>query len=210
VLEEGRLVRPWLGAWGQGITPDIAATLNLPRPVGVLINKVFPGGPADRADIRVGEVLLEVQGREVSDPESLDYRLATQPVGGETSLTMWRRGKKAKIKLKLEAPPEVPPRDITDLNGPHPLTGATVGNMSPALANEIGVKGVELGVIILRIKRGSPAMRLRFRSGDYIKAINSEPVKNVAQLKKILTNRFARWIIALKRNGKTINMVINR
>ena len=85
-----------------------------------------------------------------------------------------------------------------------------MANMSPALADEMGVKAFEMGAIILRLKRGSSASRLRFRTGDFIKSINKEPVTTVARLKKILRKQTSRWSIALKRNGKTINMVVNR
>ena len=210
VVQEGRLVRPWIGAWGQGVTSDIAETLNIPRPYGVLINKVFPGGPADAAGIRVGEVVLEVQGREINDLDSLNYRMATLAVGGEASLTMWRRGRKTPIKIKLVAPPEDPPRDINDLSGSHPLSGATVANMSPALADELGLKLPEHGVIILRLSTGSSASRLRFRAGDMLEVINGETIQSAKHLKELLENPANRWRITVKRNGKTHHMVVNR
>ena len=210
VLLEGRLVRPWLGAWGQGVSADISASLNLPRPFGVLISKVFPGGPADLAGIRVGEVVLEVQGHEISDPQAMNYRIATLAVGGSANLTMWRRGKKAPVKIDLVAPPEAPLRDISDLTGQHPLSGTTVANMSPALADELGMESFEPGVIILRLTQGGAANRLRFRTGDMISVINDETIKSVEHLKKVLPAPTNHWRISIKRDGKTLNMIVNR
>ena len=210
IVEGGRLVRPWLGAWGQGVSADIAASFDMPRPAGVLVNRVYPGGPAERAGISVGDVLLEVEGREVNDPDALEYRLATLRLGGEAELTLWRRGERKLVKVALEAPPEDPPRDITELGGPHPLSGATVANMSPALADELDLDAFAPGVFILGVKRGSPARRRRFRAGDRIEEVNGREVDTVAALKEFLERPSGRWNIAIDRNGKTMTLSIDR
>ncbi len=210
VVGGGRLVRPWLGAWGQAVSADIAASFDMPRPAGVLVNRVYPGGPAGRAGVSVGDVLLEVEGREVNDPDALNYRLATLKLGGKAELTLWRRGVRKLIRLALEAPPEEPPRDITELGGPHPLSGATVANMSPALADELDLDAFAPGVYVLGVRRGSPARRLRFRTGDRIEEINGRGVDTVAALKDLLDRRTDRWNIAIMRNGKTLKLRVDR
>ncbi len=210
ITQGGRLVRPWLGAWGQGVGADIAASLGLARPAGVLINAVHGGGPAGRAGVKVGDVLLAVNGHEVDDPESLKYRIATLAVGGTAELTVWRRGKSSKVRVALVAPPEDPPRELTELTGPHPLAGATVANMSPALADELGLETIEAGVIVIGLRRGSSASRLGFRAGDMVRSVNGEHVDSVRRLKVLVAAPADRWRITLQRNGKTLNMVINR
>ncbi|MBT6826579.1 MAG: trypsin-like serine protease, partial [Rhodospirillales bacterium] len=64
----GRVVRPWMGAWGQAVTSDMAEPLGFDRPMGVLINGIWQGAAADRGDIQVGDVVLQVNGRDVNDP----------------------------------------------------------------------------------------------------------------------------------------------
>ena len=206
----GRLVRPWLGAWGQGVGADIAASLGLARPAGVLVNAVHAAGPAGRAGVKVGDVLLAVNGHEVDDPESLKYRIATLAVGGTAELTVWRRGRRSKVRVALVAPPEDPPRELTELKGPHPLAGATVANMSPALADELSLETVEAGVIVMGLRRGSSAGRLGFRTGDMVRAVNGQHVDSVRRLKTLVAERVRRWRITLQRNGRTLNMVIDR
>ena len=81
------------------------------------------------------------------------------------------------------APPEVPRRNETLLDGSHPLSGATAANLSPALAEELSAVGVpDAGVIILDLRRGSPAALMRFAPGDIILAINDEKIETVADL----------------------------
>ncbi|MFQ5617769.1 MAG: Do family serine endopeptidase [Rhodospirillales bacterium] len=210
ITDGGRLVRPWLGAWGQGVDADIAASLGLARPAGVLVNGVHPAGPADRAGVRVGDVLLAINGHGVDDPESLKYRIATLAVGGTAELTVWRRGKSSKIRVALAPPPEDPPRALTELRGPHPLSGATVANMSPALADELGLETIEAGVIVMGLRPGSSASRLGFRTGDMVRAVNGEHVDSVRRLRTLVAAPADRWRITLQRDGRTLNMVVNR
>jgi serine protease Do len=204
----GQVVRPWLGAWGQQVTAEIAHSLGMKRPVGVLIDEVYAGGPADRAGIRVGDVVLSVKERPVEDPESLDYRIATASLGSTVAVELLRRGEKRTASLKIEAPPEEPPRETTQLGGRHPLAGATVANMSPALAEELGEDRYRPGVAILDLESASPAMRLGFRIGDRILKVNGETVTSVAALKKMTARQRNGWRIVFRRGGKTLNLVI--
>ena len=206
----GRLVRPWLGAGGQQVSADMAVSLGMEHPAGVLINDVHDRGPADRAGLRVGDVVLAVNGRPVDDPQGLKFRIATLAVGDSAELTVWRRERERVLRLALKAPPEDPPRDVTILTGPHPLSGAKVANMSPALADELGLDAFETGVFIMGIRRGSPAARLRFRSGDYVLAVNGRDVDSVRRLARRMEKRVDQWRITLRRAGKIRNVVINR
>lgn len=208
MTEDGHLVRPWLGAWGQAVSSDLAASLGLPRPVGVLVNEVYPRGPADKAGVQVGDVILSVNGQDVNDPQALRFRIATLAIGETTELSVWRRGDERTLRLDLVPPAEDPPRDVTKLSGRHPLSGAVVANMSPALAEELGLDSVKPGVFIIEMRRGSTANRLKFRPGDEIIAINDDKASSVNRLKTILAKPAERWRFTLERGGKTLNWVI--
>ena len=207
----GRVVRPWLGATGQRVTADLATSVGLPRPQGVLVNVVRPRSPADRAGIRIGDVVLAVNGREVADVDSLRFRLATLPVGGTARVDLWRRGAGQTVSVALLAPPEDPPRDATDLSGQHPFAGATVANLSPAVVDEMGLDGAaDAGVVILQLRGGAAASRLGFRTGDIIAQVNGEDIASVSQLRSVLRRDAARWRITVIRAGRPLTMVIDR
>ncbi len=210
VTDGGRLVRPWFGAQGQGVTAEIASSLGLDRPRGVLINKVFAGGPADRAGLRVGDVVLAVNGKAVADDAALRFRIATLSVGGTAKLRAWRRGREQGLIIDLVAAPEVPPSEVTELSGAHPFSGATVANMSPALANELTMNDFDAGVIILQVRRGSAASRLRFRAGDMVAAVNGTDVETVRHLKAVMAKPAKRWRITIRRQGKNLSRIIER
>jgi serine protease Do len=201
------IVRPWLGAGAQPVTAEIAQSLGLQKPAGVLITNVYRGGPADRAGLRSGDLVLKVDGRDVSDPQTLKFRIATRPIGETTQFDVLRQGRTVSLRLPLEAAPENPPRSITELRGEHPLAGATVANLSPAFNNEVGFDQNLTGVVVTELVQGSPAARVRLRPGDIITRINGTEVTDVARLQALL-RRTGGWEIQLKRGNQLFNLVV--
>ncbi len=194
--------RPWLGASLQVVTSDLAESLGLDRPGGALIQKTYPGGPAERAGLRTGDVIYEVEGREVIDPQAVRYRLATRGLGGQVDVAYRREGQPGKVRVALEAAPEDPPRQMADLSGRHPFSGATVGNLSPAFADELRLDPFLKGVVVLRIKRGSAAHRLGIQPGDIIRAIGGDEVGDVDRLQGLTSGRRPEWEFTIERGGE--------
>jgi len=208
ITQGGKMVRPWLGAGGEAVTQDIAQSLKLARPAGVMINQIAKDGPASHAGIKLGDVVTAVQGREVDDPEALRFRLATLPLGGDAHLTVLRDGAERIVDVRLAPPPEDPPRDASDITGANPLSGTTLANLNPALAEEIGVSSVAGGVVVLRLQNGSLAQRLQIQPGDIILAVNDHKVGSVAEAKRLLAAEQRGWRVTLNRNGQTLTLMI--
>jgi serine protease Do len=206
----GHLVRPWFGAGGQTVTSELAANLGLPRPEGVLINAIYPNGPAARGGLRQGDIVIEINGRDVDDPEALRFRIATLPVGGTARLTVLRGGKRTNLTLPLEKAPETPRRNETMLQGNQPFAGATVANLSPALADELAMETDQSGVIVLKVQRGTPAARVGLQPRDIVMTLNGAEVKSVAGLQQLVAKSIGdkRWRVAIKRGDKVFNAVI--
>jgi len=208
--DNGKLVRPWLGATGQVVTFDIANSLGLKRPGGVLINAVHGAGAAAGAGLKPGDVLLAINGHEIQDNATMNHRIATLPVGETAVLRVWRAGKTRALNVRLTPAPETPNRGETEMQGDQPLAGATVVNLSPALAEELDIDPFLEGVMVLRIVRGTPANRLRFIAGDIIKSVNGNAIATVDDLVAEMRRPAERWRIAIQRRGKIREMVINR
>jgi Do/DeqQ family serine protease len=203
-----KLVRPWFGATGETVTADIAASLAMPRPLGVIIADVYADSPAERAGLRRGDVVTHVDGREISDVQALRFRIATQTVGGTVRMTVWRDGKERVLPVNLMAPPEVPPRDATLLRGNQPLAGATVANLSPALADELGLEITPRGVIILETRRGSPVRQLRLAPGDMILKINDTEIRTVDDLKRLVSSPKLPWRMHVRRGERVFVLTV--
>ena len=203
-------LRPWLGADGQPVDTDTAVHLGLDRPSGVLISRVRDGSPAAEAGLEVGDVVLSVDGRPVNDNGALRYRIATLPVGERTGLEVVRGGETLNITVMAALPAEIPPRDTTVLEGPSPLAGAMVANLSPAVIAEHGFDGqTEQGVVVLGVERRSRAGRLGLRDGDVILAVNGVEIEDVATLRAITARPGSSWRIAVQRGNRILQSIIH-
>lgn len=208
-LNDKTIMRPWLGASGQVVTADIAASLGLDRPIGILISQLYPNGPAAKAGLRIGDVLMKIDGWEIYDPQSLRYRIATGKIGGKAAVTVWRDGKTRDLAVPLLSPPEDPPRNLTLLEGKHPLTGLTIANLSPAYSEELGLEGEDRGVIVTDIHPASPARRLGLRRGDILVKIEDLPIGRVSDVLKATAVPRKMWELQIKRGDKVIGMRIS-
>ena len=207
-LTDGRLRRPWLGVGGQAVTPEIASSLGLDRPGGIIVNNIYEAGPADRGGMRIGDIIVGVDGREVADPASLAYRIDTRPIGERAKINVLRDGKSVDVEVGLVEPPEIPPRATTLLEGRHPLAGAKIANLSPALAGELRVNPLASGVILLSVARGSPAARIGTKPGDFVREINGEAATDVARVKSLVGSDASAWRISIQRGERHIKIVI--
>jgi S1-C subfamily serine protease len=120
-----------------------------------------------------------------------------------------RKGQKLNATIALVAAVEDPPRDMRDLGGHHPLTGCKVANLSPAVAQELGMDDdTRLGVVVLEVADKTPAARIGVKRGDLVLAVNNEKVKSVAQLAAALDAADGGWRLSLERDGKVFNIAI--
>ena len=207
-LSGDKIVRPWFGASGQNVTADIASSLGLSRPVGVLLSDVYPGGPAERAGLTRGDLILRIDGREVDDEEALRFRIVTHAVGSTVKVTAWHNGQEETLPVSLLAPPETPPRDLTPVRGNSPLAGATVANLSPALIDELGQPSLPpRGVVVNDVRRGSPAQALRLNPGDVLVRINDHEIKTVEDVRKV-SNAALPWKVVIRRGERVVTLLV--
>ena len=204
----GRIVRPWLGAGGQSVDRELAKGLGRSRAVGVLINRVHEGGPAERAGLRVGDVVLSVNGREIADANALKFRIATLGTGGTARLEVLRRGQPRTLRLALVPAPEEPPRNVTVIGGRNPFAGAEVANLSPALAEELSLDTGRVGVIVLGVADGSAADRVGFERGDIVVGVNGRRIGRVRDLGRVLERRAGQWRVEVERGGRLLSVAI--
>jgi serine protease Do len=205
----GNITRPWLGASGQPVTPELARSLRLPLPEGVLIKDVAPSGPAAVAGLRDGDVILSVDGHDVASPDELRFRIATLASNARVALAVWRGGARRDVNVALTAPPETPPRNLTLLDGREPFAGATVANLNPALDAELGIDESENGVIVRKIAQRSIAAEIGLATGDIVLAVNDRDIDSVAALQEAVGAR-GPWRIAIRRHGQRLSFTVGR
>ncbi len=194
--------RPWLGVELQDVTPDVAEGLGFARPEGTLIVKLHPASPLLAAGLKRGDVVVAIDGKPVDSSQEFGFRVGTAQIG-ETRIVEYRRGDESfETRMKLIAAPETVARDQSDIGSSTPLAGLTVANLSPAVAEEVGLSAETTGVVAMAVKAGSPAEL--FKKGDVISEVNGAAIENVAALKVALAERQRRWTIGVKRGTRKL------
>ena len=200
----GHAERPWLGASLQGVTADIAEGLGLSQPRGALVAGLVDGGPAAKAGLKTGDLIVSIDGVDVDDLGSLNYRLATRGIGGAARLGVLRNGGTREVTLPLMAPPETVPRDETKIGGNSPFAGVTVVNLSPAVAEELSYAGDPRGVIVSDVADSSVADQTGFKAGDVIVNVNGVAIDTTKRLAGLAAKSPATWQVTIERDGRVI------
>jgi Do/DeqQ family serine protease len=203
------VVRPWLGATLQEVTPDLAQSLGLARPTGALITEVSPDSPAKTAGLVPGDLVTAVDGHQVADPAELRYLFTTHPVGQTASLSVDRHGKDIVVPVKVEPAPNRPPRDETTITGSGPFSGAVVDNINPQVIEELGLsEDAGQGVVVASVRDGSTAEQVGFQKGDRVLALNDHRVTSTHELQELNNQRSAYWRVTIDRGGRRITQVL--
>jgi Do/DeqQ family serine protease len=200
-----KIERPWLGARLEAVNRDIADALHLKRATGAVVMRVHAASPAAAAHLEPGDVITAVDGQEVSDPRAVQYRLTTRGVGNRARLDILRKGKPVTAEVALVAAPEPGTQDIRNLAGPHPLDGARVINLTPPLADDLGLDQTN-GVVIVSVRSGSTAERFNFRPGDVIAKVGDAQIDSFETLTPLLSKRRRFWDITVNRAGQMFKL----
>ena len=203
LIEHGKVIRAWLGVSIQNIDDPTAKALKLKDPAGVIIGSIVEDGPAEKAGLEIGDVIIEFNGTKVKNVSHLQLLVSNSEVGKEKEVVVIR-GKKIKtIKVKLD---EMPGNMAGQSMNPSEKTsklGLTVDNLTPYLAQQYGVKPDEDGVIVTNVDRNSEAGR-SLRPGDLIQRIGDYSIKNVDDYNKAIDESAGEYILVLvKRKDNT-------
>ena len=196
---QGHVTRGWLGVAIQNVTQELAQSFGLERPQGALVAQVMPDGPAAKAGIKPGDIILNYDDQPVQESSRLPLLVGATPVGKTVNLTVLREGKKKTVQVTIEKLKEE--EQMAAAKGgkqPSGLLNMVVTDLSREQRQQLGVE--ERGVLVQDVKDG-PAEEAGIQPGDVILAINHNDVKNAAQ--------FTELVKALPR-GKTVPILVQR
>jgi serine protease Do len=181
-LKKGKVIRGWLGVMIQGITPELKESFELKKEEGALVSEVTPGGPADEAGIKEGDVIVTFDGKKIEEMNDLPMIVASTPVGKIVTVEVIREGKKKRIEVKIAELDEGIEEGETQEEEKRDL-GMTVDEITPSVARQLGLSD-ERGVVVVRVESDSPAEKAGIARGDVIREINREPVNDVETYKE--------------------------
>src|SRR6266540_3241006 len=182
--DSGKVRRGMLGITIQPVTPDLAASLNMPAARGAIVNSVQAGGPAERAGIKRGDVITAVNNQPVADSNSLRNVVARTSPGTDLTLTVVREGREQQFTITLgELPVNAKPAADEGTNGGSSGSGKFglgLEPLTPELAAQLGLSRGEQGLVVTQLDPGGPGADAGIREGDVILEVNRQPVRSVS------------------------------
>ena len=208
--EYGKVIRGYLGIYGQDVTPDIAELLQLKSSQGIIITGVEKGSPADKAGLESRDVLLEMNGKKIESYDSFRNDIAVLKPGSDLKLLVLQNGETHTITVTLgERPTEITQnssRPKSPQNSQESL-GIAVQDLTKDLAQQFGYQLGE-GVIITSVVPGSPAAEAGIQPGDLIKSVNRQTVNSVDELVNALDKIKGNKILLLIQHGEYSQFVV--
>ncbi len=205
LLEYGEIQRGRLGIFIQDVTPDLSEALDLGVDRGALVNQIEPGSAAERAGLREGDVITELDGEQVEGAADLRNRVALVRVGTEVELSFIRDGRRETLRAAVGGAPE-----IAAAEGPAEgqtidrLRGAEFRDLDPAHPRY----GTVAGVLVANVAQGSPAALNGLRPGDIIMAVNRRPVSSVSELSVAMRETSGTFALNVLRDNARLFIVI--
>ncbi len=188
---ESRFIRPWAGMNGQPVDPDIANSLGLAVPQGIVISDLHAVSPFLAAGLRPGDVITAVNGQTVNTPDEMVFRMTVAGLGNTVSITRVRDGEASEIAVNLIAAPDEPPRNTLRTSRRAAIPELEIANINPAVLAEFGLPLNASGVVIT--DPGPAGPRAGLARGDVLRAINDVALTDTAQAEALL-GKTSRWL----------------
>jgi len=208
LMSKGAVERGMLGVGIQPVTSDLAASLGLKQAQGVIVNSVSPGGPADKAGIKTGDVILQFNGKDVNDANELRNQVAANAPGTEVTLTISRNGNQQQIKVNLGTlTPQSAQAAQGQGNGEQDAgkLGITVEPLTPDIAQQLGLRRGAQGLVVDSVDPSGAAAQGGIEQGDVIQEVNRQPVKSASDLQQALQQSGNRPpLLLINRGGQTV------
>lgn len=197
-LRKGEKVeRGYIGVQISPLSEDMAESLGLAKNRGEFVQAVEPGGAADKGGIKAGDVIVSVDGREVTPDETLSFLVANQPVGSTVPVVLIRGGKRQTVNVKVgERPSEdqlaqfggnpdedfSQPDEEQSAQASAQALGLSVQALTPSIQRQLGLGAATRGVVIAAVDQSSDAGAKGLRRGDVILSANNQPTATEAEL----------------------------
>jgi len=211
-LKAGKVVRGWLGIMIQDITPALAEALDLENSKGVLVSDTVPDGPAAKAGLRQGDVILELDGQAVDNAHDLSFMVAGIAPDTTVKITIRRDGNRQIMPVTLGTKPGketamAPPEDTSGQKW-----GMIVQDLTPQLADRLGFDSSQKGIVITKVQPASPAADAGLKPGDVIEEANRGQVDSVRDFTQALqsTKHKDRLLLLVKRGDGAFYSVLQR
>lgn len=190
MVQYGQVKRGELGIMGT----ELAKAMKVDAQRGAFVSQVMPNSSAAKAGIKAGDVITSLNGKPISSFAALRAEVGSMPIGSKVTLGLLREGKPVNVSLELQQSSQNQVDSSTIFSG---IEGAEMSN-----------KGADKGVVVNNVKANSPAARIGLKKGDVIMGANQQPVKNIAELRKILDSKPSVLALNIQRGDTSIYLLM--
>lgn len=194
MVQYGQVKRGELGILGTELNSELAKAMKVDAQRGAFVSQVMPNSSAAKAGIKAGDVITSLNGKPISSFAALRAEVGSMPIGSKVTLGLLREGKPVNVTLELQQSSQNQVDSSTIFSG---IEGAEMSN-----------KGADKGVVVNNVKANSPAARIGLKKGDVIMGANQQPVKNIAELRKILESKPSVLALNIQRGDSSIYLLM--
>ncbi len=196
---KGKVTRGYLGVLIQKVTPDIADSLGMDKAYGALVANVSKDGPAEKAGVKVGDVIVEFDGKEIKDSGDLPIIVARTPVDKKVRMKVLRDKKEVTLTVNVG---ELKEEEVAATVPEKGELGMTVQRLTPQLAESLGLEKAD-GVVVTAVEPASAADEAGIRRGDVIVEVDRKPIRSLDEYKKSIAGiRKGKGVLFLVRRGE--------
>jgi serine protease Do len=200
IVATGKAQHARLGVSIQDVNQTLAESFKLDKPGGALVSSVQPGGPAEKAGLKTGDVIQSVDGKAILSSSDLPYLIGQSMPGAKVSIGVWRQGEAMDVKAKLgDANEKVATADTKDSAADQGRLGLALRPLAP---NEKSEAGVSSGLLVQGVQ--GPAALAGVEPGDVLLAVNGLPVNSVEQVRAAVTHASKSLALLIQREGNQI------
>ena len=181
----GKVVRGWLGVVIQNVTEDLAKSFGLSEAKGALVADVSDSGPAEKAGLKRGDVIVGFNGQDIESSSQLPAVVAKTPVGDRVDVDIIRNGKTKTLSVRIG---ELKEESVAEVESQTEDMGLAVRELTPELAARMKLDQKE-GVVITNVDPNGKAAESGLRPGDIILEINNKPIKDMADFNRLTANK---------------------
>jgi len=205
IIKTGKVTRGWLGVSIQNITPDLAKSLGIKDTSGALVSGVMKNSPAEKAGIKRGDIITELDGKTISDSRILRNMVADNAPGKTVTVTVMRKDKKELLKVTLGEFQDTKVAKKADFDFDNLLKDVVVQDLTPDLRERLNIPSDITGVVVAQVAQDNPALNA-LQQGDVIMELERKPVANVKEYSEIVSKIGAKdgVLMLIYRDGATI------